>query len=94
MLNQEPYLDFVAQKAAEIGKLFLLDTGEGNDFIDPMTGWYIEDLSGWLIEPTEEEKLSAAQENGTADDEFSTSYVFVKWSRTDSGKLEINFRKY
>ena len=46
MLNNDPFLDFVMQEAEKIGKLFLIDSGEGNSFIDSDTGWDVEDLSG------------------------------------------------
>lgn len=94
MFNQEPYLNYVAEQAQKRGKIFFLDSGEGNDFLDPKTGWYIENLSGWLINSTEREKFLAAQENGTADDDFADSYVFAKWSKTADGKLHITFKHY
>lgn len=49
MLNNDPFLDFVMQEAEKIGKLFLIDSGEGNSFIDSDTGWDVEDLSGCLL---------------------------------------------
>jgi hypothetical protein len=38
--------------AKDQNKVFVMDTGEGNDFTDPVTGCYIEDFSGWLIDPS------------------------------------------
>ena len=49
MLNEDRYIEFVMGVAEKSGKIFIVDSGEGNDFIDSDTGWYIEDLSGWLI---------------------------------------------
>ncbi len=94
MFNQEPYLNYVTEQAQKIGKIFFLDSGEGNDFLDSQTGWYIENLSGWLIDTTEREQFLAAQENGTVDDNFAESYVFAKWSKDNSGKLKITFKHY
>lgn len=67
MLNNDPFLDFVMQEAEKIGKLFLIDSGEGNSFIDSDTGWDVEDLSGWLINPYESEKFISARKKGTLD---------------------------
>ena len=94
MFNQEPYLNYVAEQAQKRGKIFFLDSGEGNDFLDPQTGWYIENLSGWLIDPTERERFLAAQENGTVDDDYGDFYVFAKWLKDADGKLHITFKHY
>lgn len=94
MLNEEPFIDFVMKEAEKNGKIFIIDSGEGNDCIDSETGWYIEDLSGWYINANEKEILLKAKENGTAYDDFSDSYVFAKWSKSNSRKLEVIFRKY
>ncbi|WP_158289678.1 hypothetical protein [Paenibacillus flagellatus] len=37
------YLEFVIRKAKEQNKVFIIDSGEGRDFNDPITGWYVED---------------------------------------------------
>lgn len=94
MLIEEPFIEFVCNEAVNIGKLFILDSGEGNDCIDKETGWYIEDLSGWLINPNEEQTLIYSRFCNTAYDEFSNNYVYAKWSKTDDGKLKIVFKKY
>ncbi|WP_144029297.1 hypothetical protein [Paenibacillus campinasensis] len=57
-------MEFVKSVANEQNKVFIMDTGEGNDFIDPATGWYIEDFSGWLIEPSKEDLLIEAMNQG------------------------------
>ena len=94
MLNHEPYLNFVAQEASKMGKQFVLDTGEGRDFIDDKTGWYIEDLTGWLIEPNKINIFIAARENGTEDETYADAYVFAIWSKDENGQLKITFKKY
>lgn len=94
MLNEEPFIEFIMEEAEKNGKIFIIDSGEGNDFIDPETDWYVEDFSGWYVHPYEKGSLLRARENGTAYNDFSDSYVFVKWSKTDIGKLEIDFKKY
>lgn len=94
MFNEEPYLNYVSEQAEKIGKIFFLDSGEGNDMIDPQTGWYIENLSGWLISPAEKKNFLIAQNKGSIDDAFSKFYVFVEWSKDVSGKLKITFKQY
>ena len=56
-MKKDGYIEFVSQKAKELGKMFFLDTGEGNDFFDNDRQWYIEDLSGWLINSCDREKF-------------------------------------
>jgi hypothetical protein len=94
MLDEDLYIKFVIKGAGKDNKFFLLDSGEGNDYIDPGTGWYIEDLSGWLVNVNEKDKIIQSKENGTAYDDFSDSYVFVKWSKADDGQLEVYFKRY
>lgn len=78
MLNNDPFLDFVMQEAEKIGKLFLIDSGEGNSFIDSDTGCDVEDLSGWLINPYESEKFISARKKGTLDIDFCKLLRFRK----------------
>ena len=80
--------------AKDQNKVFVMDTGEGNDFTDPVTGCYIEDFSGWLIDPSEEDKLIEAINQGTQYSLFEDSYVFAKWYKTDDGKINVKFVKY
>lgn len=94
MLNEDPYIEFVMNEAKKIGKLFMLDTGEGNDCIDPENEWYIEDLSGWLIEPEKKEIFLLSKEKGTVYEEFGDYYIFAIWSRSDNNTLQIEFKKY
>ena len=94
MFYDDPYLEFVHQKALKTGKYFLLDSGEGRDIEDTATGWYVEDLSGWLIDPKEHKRFIAARKGGTADDDFAKSYVFAKWSKDADGNLQIEFIHY
>ena len=93
-MKKDWYIDFVCQKAIELGKEFFLDTGEGNDFCDNKTQWYIEDLSGWLINPHEKEKFILARRNNTVYDEFSDEYVFVRWSKNSNQEIKITFEHY
>ena len=76
MLNEEPFIEFVMKQAEKNGKIFIIDSGEGNDYIDTDTGWYVEDLSGWYINTNDKNTLLKAIENGTAYNDFSDSYVF------------------
>ena len=88
------YLQFVHQEALKIEKYFLLDAGEGRDFIDNQTGWYVEDLSGWLIDPASHERFIDSRKNGTAYNDFGDEYVFAIWSKSNCGELIVNFKKY
>lgn len=92
-MDKDGYMEFVSQKAEELGWLFFLDTGEGNDLYDE-NQWYIEDLSGWLIDPDDEEKFINSKRNDTVYDIFSDSYVFVKWDKQPNGEIEIIFKHY
>ena len=94
MLNCEPFLSFVTQEATKIGRRFVLDTGEGRDFIDAKTGWYVEDLSGWLIFPIDYGRFIESRINGTINNDFKDEYVFVKWSRNEDDQLEVSFTKH
>jgi len=93
MTGGDPYLDFVLQEAFKIGKCYFIDSGEGRDFKDPSTGWYIEDLSGWLIESSEQERFLRSYEAKTVDDDFDDKYTFAIWS-LESGELKVSFVKY
>jgi hypothetical protein len=94
MFYDDPYLEFVHQQALKDGKYFILDSGEGRDLADPVTGWYVEDLSGWLIDPKDHQRFIAARQTGTVDDDFAKSYVFAKWSKDTEGNLHITFKHY
>lgn len=93
-MEKDGYIEFVAQKAMEMRKIFFLDTGEGNDFFDQDRQWYIEDLSGWLINPCDREKFLKCKKSNTIDDEFSDCYVFVRWRNNQNRELEVCFQYY
>ncbi|MCL2772352.1 MAG: hypothetical protein FWD71_03290 [Oscillospiraceae bacterium] len=94
MFYEEPYMEFVNQEAIKIGKYFLLDSGEGREFIDSETGWHIEDLSGYLIDPSDHEKFIVMKKNGAVDDYFLKDYVFAIWGKNTDGSIKITFEKY
>ena len=94
MLNEDKYMEFVMSAAEEKGKLFIMDSGEGNDCIDPDTGWYIEDLSGWLIDERQHKQFLEARENGNEHKLFGENYVFAQWKRSEEGKLKVEFNEY
>ncbi len=93
-MNKDGYMEFVAEKAAEQGKLFFLDTGEGNDSFDEDKQWYIEDLSGWLTNPADRERFICSRKDNTAYDEFPDCYVFVKWNKNPDKEIEVIFKYY
>lgn len=88
------YLDYVQLEAEKNGKIFMLDSGEGRDFEDPITGWYIEDLSGWLIEKDQKTQFLLDRDNKKAYDTFGDSYVFVEWFKKENGEIGVKFKKY
>lgn len=90
----DQYLKYVQEVAESLGKIFMLDTGEGNDFADEATGWYIEDLSGWLIEPSAKTDFLDARDADAHYKSFSPSYVLVKWRKTENGSIDIEFQPY
>ncbi len=71
----------------------MLDSGEGRDFEDLRTGWYIEDLSGWLINKGQEEKFLIARDQNKAYDTFGDNYILVEWVKKDNGQIGVNFKK-
>ncbi len=92
--KKDGYLDYVQSEAEKSDKIFMLDSGEGRDYEDPITGWYIEDLSGWLIEKGQKTKFLIDRDNNEAHDTFCNSYVFVEWFKKENGEIGVNFKKY
>ncbi|MEK4850034.1 hypothetical protein NST04_09310 [Paenibacillus sp. FSL H7-0756] len=90
MESSDEYIDYVISKAREIGKEFVIDSGEGNDCADNEYGWYIENLSGWLVDVRDVEAVKAAKLEQVTD-KFSNSYVFAYWGYDAEGKLSIRF---
>ncbi|MGF7036749.1 hypothetical protein J2T17_007824 [Paenibacillus mucilaginosus] len=86
----DEYLEFVMRKAKENNKVFVLDSGEGRDYTDPETGWYIEDLSGWLV--NEELELLLDTRSEETYDKFAEYYVFVTWSKNEKDGIEVDFK--
>lgn len=90
MEPSDEYMDYVISKAHEIGKEFVIDSGEGNDCANNEHGWYIEDLSGWLVDAHDVEAVMAAKlEQNT--DKYSNCYVFAYWRYDAEGNLSIRF---
>lgn len=92
--NEDAYLQFVQAEANRLGKVFVLDSGEGNDFQYLKKGWYVEDLSGWLVDECNKDSLIKDKDNNKAYETFSNEYIFVKWSMNDDEELAITFKKY
>ena len=98
-ITKDPYLNFVAMEAQKLGRLFFIDSGEGNDYVDPKTGWLIEDLSCWLVNPNCKSRFLQLyqQKNGSNKSVykvFSREYRFVEWTITDEAGLSISFVDY
>lgn len=90
MGDNDEYLEYVMEKAREIGKEFVIDTGEGNEYLDNKRGWNIENLSGWLVEKHEVSFVKAARSERDTD-KFFASYVFAYWEFDLNEKLHIRF---
>jgi hypothetical protein len=96
-LDWKGYLDFVIEESEILGKLFILDSGEGRDYCDPKTGWYVEDLSGWLIDPQDQRRFLEVRDDPDRDkayDVFGDDFVFAIWSVSADGDLSVDFRRW
>lgn len=93
-LNEEPYINFVLKEADKKGKIFIIDSGEGNDFIDEKTGWYVEDFSGWLIQKNQVDLFLKTRTDNNAYEVFGDDYVFAKWIKNGDLSLTVEFVKY
>ncbi|WP_310605487.1 hypothetical protein [Anaerosporobacter sp.] len=92
MKKEDGYLDFVQDNAKKLGKIFMLDTGEGNDLEYEKKGWYVEELSGWLINENEKSLFLKSIENDTVEDVFPNDFVWVKW-RLVEDELQVWFEQ-
>ncbi len=90
--GSDKFIEFVQQKAKERGQSFFIDSGEGRDKV--IDGMYVEDLSGWLISPEEEAIFLPQWQRKEVDEKFDQQYVFAIWQEEDSGKLNIEFRRF
>lgn len=93
-IEEDEFLTFVMNEAENIGKVFVLDCGEGNSAIDEINGYEIEELSGWLINKSDVEKIISSRKNKTAYTDFSNEYVFAKWSKSEDGTVSISFKSF
>jgi len=93
MFYEDPYLEFVNQEALATGKYFMLDSGEGREFKDSITGWDIEDLSGWLVEKSMYEKFINLKKDEKYRQDFA-DYIFAIWEKNIDGSIKIEFKKY
>jgi hypothetical protein len=91
------YLQLVQRSAGQEGKVFFLDSGEGNDWNQPEDEWYVEDLSGWLVEQSQATRFSKMlEEQGKRVAwESHYQYCFVKWElveQSNPGQPPITVR--
>lgn len=90
-MDVDSYLKFVQKVASKQNKVFYLNHGEGKDFCDPVTGWYVEDFSGWLIDPDKTGAFEKYLEEGQEGNTFENCYVFAIWTRDGEGKIGVEF---
>lgn len=93
-MEDDKYVDFVEEEAKKIGKIFILDSGEGNEFFDEENQFDGEDLSGWLIDEGERENFIEVKNKGNEYEVYGDNYIFAKWNKNSKGKLTIEFVKY
>lgn len=92
-MDDDKFLAFVEKEANKIGKTFILDSGEGNDFFDEENQFEGEDLSGWLIDEEERENFIEVRNKGYEYEIYDKEYIFAKWNRNSKGILAIEFVK-
>lgn len=84
------FWEIVQKSANSIGKVFFLDCGEGNCFVDDNIE--CENLTGWLIDKNladEFEKIFNASKH--INDQWSDFLAFVSWKRTGVNNIEVTF---
>lgn len=88
-LMTDKYLEFVKETACRLGKVFFLDSGEGNDWGDPEGEWYVERLSGWLVDEADADAFKQLLEKGGEPAAWSSpyTYCFVMWEPLESHLL-------
>ena len=84
------FFSVVQEKAAEKGKVFFLDSGEGRECITK--NFDGEDLSGWLIPKKEADKFEEEWENRSKLDKWINYFCFAIW-KEEKGIFMIEFRK-
>lgn len=87
-------MKFVQLVASKQNKVFYLNHGEGKDFVDPVTGWYIEDFSGYLIDPDKTGAFEKYLEEGHQGDDWEDCFVFAIWTRDGNGEIGVQFNYF
>ena len=93
-VEDDKFLAFVEDVAKKEGKVFILDSGEGNEFFDEDNQLDVEDLSGWLIHEKQRNEFVEARKAGKAYELFDANYIFAKRIKNEDGLLAIDFEKY
>lgn len=91
-MSEDKFLNFVMAEAEKIGRVFILDSGEGRDMPNPPEGMEVEDLSGWLLTPEQAASIPH-RTRGERDDLFEMDdlpFVMVRWGTTN-GMLTVRF---
>jgi hypothetical protein len=91
--DRDPWVEFVKRDAQKIGRVFVLDCGEGREMPAPPPELADpEDLSGWLLTP-EQAALIAHDTRAQRDAMSARSdlrYCFARWLKTAHG-VSISF---
>lgn len=88
----DKYWALVQETAVKRGEVFFMDTGEGRENVtDDME---MENISGWLVPVELEEEFAKEWGNNIRDEWDVPFYRFAEWSISDSGEVEVEFKKY
>ena len=83
------FFRFVQKAAGDMGKVFFLDCGEGNQFEDEEME--CEDLSGWLVDQEEADEFKKVFDmNEDIPKKWDDYGTFVSWKFV-GGQFEISF---
>lgn len=84
------YWRIVQDAAAEKGKIFYLDAGQGYE--EETETLDCEDCSGWLIDRAKKEEFEKFfhSDTGAVPEEWDDDYVLAAWEKKD-GKIVITF---
>ena len=94
-MSEDSFVAFVEAEAQKLGKVFVLDSGEGRNMENPPEGIDVEDLSGWLLTPAQAETIphrTRAERDALFDLE-ELPFCFVIWDTNEEGKLIVKFEE-
>mgnify|MGYP000336521907 FL=1 len=86
------YFELVQNKAKELGKVFFMESGEGDT--KNFGRYECESLSGWLIDSNDVEEFQRSYlANSDIPQKFDSCYCFADW-KPDNNGFRIEFNDY